>query len=125
MKAKYEIGTKLYFVEQKSNWSTRKRITMTDSNGVEWHRYQEPLTEFSLKEHTIIGTIVTVVEGNVCDGVEYGDYETQYFVNGHEFNILEYEIDQEKSAGDCWFTNKTTAKEYMQHLTTEAGQICI
>lgn len=123
MKAKHKIGTKLYFVEQKSNWMTRQRISMTDSNGVEWHRHTQPIIEFSLKEHTIVGTIVTVVEGNISDGVEYGDNETQYFVNDYEFNILEYEIDQEKSSGDRWFTDKAKAEEYIQHMIKETNEI--
>jgi hypothetical protein len=120
MKAKYEIGTKLYFVEQKSNWMTRQRISMTDSNGVEWHRHTKPLTEFNLKEHTIVGTIVTVIEGIVDAD---GEYENQYFVNDIEFNILEYEIDQEKSSGDRWFTDKAKAEEYIQHMTKETNEI--
>lgn len=119
MKAKYEIGSKLYFIEKKSNTFTRQRIYMTDSDGVRWYRYEKPFSEFALKEHTVVGTIMTVVEGNIGDGVEYGDHETQYFVTDHEFNILEYEIDQENPHGDCWFTNKDDAEKYMQYLVKQ------
>lgn len=117
MKAKYEIGSKLYLVEQKSNILTRQKIYMTDSDGVRWYRYEKHSHEFTLKEHTVVGALVMVMLGVIIDD---GEYHNQYFVNDFEFNILEYEIDQEKPYNDCWFSDKTAAEEYMQRLTKEA-----
>ncbi len=60
-----KVGDKFYKVQEKLNAFSRKKITMTDTNGVEWYRYDKPLRDYSISEHTIVGIVRPVIEGVV------------------------------------------------------------
>lgn len=60
-----ELGTKIYFVEEDNHAVSRKKIFMTDKDGVEWYRYPTPMRTQTKIEYTIVGRVLKTVEGIV------------------------------------------------------------
>lgn len=60
-----KVGDKFYKIQEKLNTFSRKKVTMTDADGVEWYRYDKPIRSYSIDEHTIVGIVRPVVEGVV------------------------------------------------------------
>lgn len=90
-----EIGSIIYYIEEKVNLG-RTRYTMTDADGVEWHRYDQPLREYILVEYRVKGILQTQVQGELVsydDCYEDGEilYHLENIANSREENIFSYQ----------------------------------
>lgn len=65
----FKVGDKFYQVVEDPNVFSRKKISMTDDNGVEWYRYDKPIRSYSIQAWTIVGRVIPTVEGELvpCD----------------------------------------------------------
>jgi hypothetical protein len=80
--------------------SSGQKISMTDDQGVRWHRYENSDTEFAVKELIVVGIMTPVIEGvNV-----YGYNKEVYFKD---------KLDDEY----VWYIDDTA--EYVYLLTEE------
>jgi hypothetical protein len=72
------IGTKVYkpYVGYR-----REKITFTDENGIEWHRYHDP--NFYVKELIIVGKVEHAVTGRIPEDnlLSPPDLETEYYAS--------------------------------------------
>ena len=113
-----ELGTKVYCVEETNLAFHRKKIFMTDENGVEWYRYDKPLRTHSMTEHTIVGRVLKDVEGRVPNIENHLD---EYYIETGEM-IDANEIDE----SDEWrgyFLDKDDALAWLEHRKAEAKRI--
>ena len=65
----FKVGDKFYEVVEDPNAFSRKKISMTDDNGIEWYRYDKPIRSYRIQAWTIVGRVTPVVEGELvpCD----------------------------------------------------------
>ncbi len=65
----FKVGDKFYEVVEDPNAFSRKKISMTDDNGIEWYRYDKPIRSYRIQAWTIVGIVTPVVEGELvpCD----------------------------------------------------------
>ena len=54
---KLNFGDTIYVVNEKNNAFLKKRITMTDENGVEWYRYDRDHWEYSVAQIVYCGRV--------------------------------------------------------------------
>lgn len=118
IEGRLEIGTKIYYVEEDNNAFHRKKIMMTDENGVEWYRYDRPLRSQKMTEHTIVGRVLKEVEGRVPGMEEYID---EYFL---EDGIVIDESDiNEYDAFSGYFLDKADAEAWIKTRKAEMQRI--
>lgn len=113
-----EIGTKVYCVEETNLAFHRKKIFMTDENGVEWYRYDKPLRTHSMSEHTIVGRVLKNVDGHVPSIENHVD---EYYLETSEM-IYANEID-ESNEWRGYFLDKDDALAWLEHRKAEAERI--
>ncbi len=65
----FKVGDKYYLAIESINAFKRKKICMTDTDGVEWYRYDRPVRDYDIHEYTIIGKVIPVISGALveCD----------------------------------------------------------
>ena len=113
-----EIGTKVYYVSEENNAFSRKKIYITDENGVEWFRYDEELRSQIMIEHTIVGRVLKTAEGRV-PSIE--DHLDEYFLDD---GIMVDESDINES--DPWrgyFLDKADAEAWIEARKAEMERI--
>lgn len=73
------IGNNVYKLEITNNTIRRKKISMVDSDGNEWHRYDRDTWTFKVSTMKICGSIKQVVGGIVNgDSVSEDEYHLNY-----------------------------------------------
>jgi len=73
------VGNTVYRLELDNNVLRRKKLSMVDSEGNEWHRYDRELWTFTVVPMTISGLIKQVVRGVVdLDSISEDEYHLQY-----------------------------------------------
>ena len=81
------IGNLVYKLEINNNIFRRKKLSMVDSDGNEWHRYDQELWTYSATPMKICGVIKQVVRGLVIsDNISEDEYHLQP-VNSTEDDI--------------------------------------
>ena len=105
MSLTYNIGDVFWAVEKRANFDAAK-IKMTDDNGVEWYRYKEPKTIYTINRFTIIGKLTINVEGySMWDDNDYTDHYSIQYDNGDRDTM--------------WEEDMTPDSYYIQVFTTE------
>ena len=120
IEGRLEIGTKIFYVEEDNNAFHRKKIMMTDENGVEWYRYDRPLRSHKMTEHTIVGRVLKEVEGRV-PGME--DYIDEYFLEDgiviNASDINEYDVFSgyflDKADAEAWIKTRKAEMQRIEH----------
>lgn len=74
---KLSLGDKVYVVKEKNNIFSRKKIEMTDENGVRWHRYDKLLWDYEVQEVEYCGKVTYQVEGEISP--HYRDYKMRVY----------------------------------------------
>jgi len=72
------VGNTVYKLELNNNLMRRKKLSMVDSEGNEWSRYDRPMWTFTVTAMKICGSIKQLVSGKV-DGDSIR--EDQYHLN--------------------------------------------
>lgn len=112
-----ELGTKIYYVEDNHVFS-RKKIYMTDENGVEWYRYDTPLRTQRLIEYEVVGRVLRDIEGQVSDPEDLTDV---YYLNDGP-TVIPADINE----SDHWsgyFLDKEEALAWIESRREEAQRI--
>ena len=55
----------IYRVTEIHQWASRKKITMVDADGIEWHRYDSPSITYKTETLRVIGKSITLIEGEM------------------------------------------------------------
>ena len=102
------VGDNVYYLHKEFGILTRKKIYMTDDNGVEWFRYDKPAHTFTIKTTKIIGIVQYSVKGtqvswedNLVDGqtTYHTDLDYTFSELGEEFYGSREEAER---AGEAW-----------------------
>ena len=101
-----KFGDKVYLVASKLRAFQRRKIT-TVIDGVEWFRYDQPIREYEIVEHTYVGRADTQISGDVIP--EDLD-ETKYFVRCEPSGEMAYLHDRDTD-NDDWFASKEEAEK--------------
>ena len=101
-----KFGDIVYKVDETNNIMVQKRIIMTDSNGVEWYRYDRERFEYSIEELTYVGKVTHHIEGEVRD--DEGRL-TEFHFKYSDGGIFENDIDDEIYLNN-WFTTREAAE---------------
>jgi hypothetical protein len=118
IEGRLEIGTKIYYVEEDNNSFRRKKIVMTDENGVEWYRHDQPLRTQNMIEHTILGRVLKEVEGRV-PSVE--DHIDEYFLE--DGIMIDCGNINESDAWSGYFLDKADAEAWIEERKAEMHHI--
>jgi hypothetical protein len=118
IEGRLEIGTKIYFVEETNLAFQRKKIFMTDENGVEWYRYDQPLRTHSKTEYTIVGRVLKDVEGSVPSIENYID---EYCLNDGE--MIDCGSIDEADHWSGYFLDEAEADRWLEYRRSEAERI--
>jgi hypothetical protein len=101
------IGNLVYKLEVNNNIMRRKKLSMVDSEGNEWHRYDIELLTYSITPMKICGTVKHVIRGVVCsDSVLEDEYHLSYIpdtdgkCDGSVDGFVEYQLTSEDP--DSW-----------------------
>ena len=88
------VGDTFYLVHQKSNGLSRQKI-YREIDGETWFRYTAPLREFEIVAYTIIGKVISVVEGEIVGESDLLERGVEFHCRNSKmgFDILyEYEL---------------------------------
>lgn len=112
-----EIGSVIYYIEEKVNLG-RTRHTMTDADGVEWYRYDQPLREWTLIEYRVKGILQTQVQGELVsydDCYEDGEilYHLENLANKDDESIFSYQDSED------FFISRSSAENRIIELEKE------
>lgn len=73
------VGKLVYKLEINNNTIRRKKLSMVDADGNEWHRYDRDTWTFKVSAMNICGSIKQVVKGTVnSDSVSEDEYHLSY-----------------------------------------------
>jgi hypothetical protein len=113
---KLKFGDKVYVVNEKNNVVKQKRIFMTDSEGVEWHRYDRENLEYDIEVIEYCGKVTYMPEGRVRfdeDGLdEYHFEHPDGQIYGEDDGADEYYLDN-------WFNSEEEAVDHITQLKAE------
>lgn len=105
-----KFGDTVYVSKEVNNAFRKKRITFTDSAGVEWYRYDLPNWEYSIEERVYCGKTTYIEEGEVRFDE---DRQTElHFKYPDEQIYPEYSEDEFVN----WFETKAEAEDYNKEL---------
>ena len=110
-----KFGADVYIVKIKNNAFAKKRITMTDENGIEWSRYDRDHWEYSIEQIQYCGKVTFIEEGEVRFNEEL---ETEYhfrYPNGQIHPSYQYDD------MDDWFCTLAEAEQYIEELKRQNG----
>ena len=114
---KYKIGDKFWRVNKVFNrlTGTQKKLTMTDANGNEWHRYDKPSVDFTLTEVEIVGSFEAIISGhNMWNEEEYLDRYAIKIDNTYD-DVCEDELDGDHQGHyTSYWHNKEDAEAYIK-----------
>jgi hypothetical protein len=110
------FGDKVHVVNETNNVVRKKRITMTDPNGVEWARYDREHWEYNIEELEYVGKRTYVDEGETVSDSDEVESDKLYF------KFLDGLIREEDSEADSWlahwFSSEEEATNHVTHLKT-------
>ncbi len=109
---KLKFGDRVYVVNEKNNAFTKKKIEMTDEDGITWFRYDRDHWEYSIVELEYCGRVTFAEEGLVQ---EDQNRNTEYHFLYPDGKI-EPEYDY-KRPGDFvdWFYTVAEAEAYIDY----------
>ena len=111
-----KFGDKVYVVNEQNNIMKKKRIVMTDSDGVEWYRYDRDHWEYEIQELEYTGKVTYMEEGEVrFDEDRVNEYHFKHPC-GHTY--------PENEGEDEYFLNNwfNTEEEAEDHITILKAQ---
>lgn len=85
----FKVGDEFFHIQENLNFMSRKKITMTDADGVEWYRYDKPPRSFKIERNTVVGIVRPVVEGRLTE-------DDDVYSRG-EFTFIHCEINRDKT----------------------------
>ncbi len=95
-----KLNAVVYKVTEHNDYFNRKKIKMTDSDGVEWSRYDRPILRWTIGEYQLMGIVSIAIHG-VVEDIEY--YTDEYhFKNLADGNIIEIN-DDDKFWDNCYY----------------------
>jgi phosphoribulokinase len=103
------FGDIVYKVIEKNHVMKQKRLTMTDANGDEWHRYDRDRFEYSIEEIEYVGKVRHHEEGEVRFNEEYLTEFHFKYPNGQIYFEHEHYLKD-------WFTTREVAEENIELL---------
>jgi hypothetical protein len=110
---KLKLGDKICVVDEVYNVSYAKKITMTDAQGIEWHRYDNSVApECTISQITYCGRVQFVEEGRVKFNEDRRPELHFEYPNGHIDSVLEDDIE----FFDNWFHSQEEAEAYINLL---------
>jgi len=105
-----KFGDTIYSVKTVNNAFRKNKLTFTDADGNEWHRYDRPHWEYSIEELVYCGKSYYIEEGEVRFDE---DHTTQLHFKYPDDQIYpEYEEDIKEF--ENWFTTKAAAEEHIK-----------
>lgn len=99
--ARLKFGDEVYHIERVSSAFTRKKIKMTDTNGVEWHRYDRPIWLYKIHETVYVGNVVKICRGNIPNPT---DHQDEYYFEYKNTGNVEYYFENDDYFDDCYLT---------------------
>ena len=106
---KLTLGDKIYSVKESNTVLSRKRITMVDSDGIEWYRYDRENWEYTVDVIEYCGKTTIIKEGETAlDELTSGSYHFK-----HPDGVVYGEDAGEESWLRHWFTSVEEAEEYI------------
>lgn len=107
-----KFGDKIYVVNEINNAFSKKRITMTDENGVEWYRYDRAHWEYNIKELEYCGKVTYTEEGEIrFDEDRFTEYHFRY-PDGQIYPEYDYEDEHNEN----WFYTIDEAQKYVKKM---------
>ena len=105
-----KFGDRIYVVDEKNNAFIKKKIHMTDENGITWFRYDRDHWEYVISEIVYCGKVTHIEEGEVR-------FEEDRITEYH-FLYPDGQIYHENEPGynddfDDWFLTKEEAEAYI------------
>lgn len=81
-----ELGQTIYRIGEVHHWvdPTRKRLTMTDADGNQWHRYDSPTITYHIETLTVVGKATSVLEGEVDENEYVNEVMVKNIKNGNK-----------------------------------------
>ena len=126
----FKVGDEFFHVQESMNFMSRKKITMTDADGVEWYRYDKPIRSYKIERNTVVGIVRPVVEGTLTK-------EDDVYAMG-QFTFVHCEIDRNNTttvvydaenlstylnSGEYYFRTEEEAKAKIQENLSKDGQL--
>lgn len=99
--SKIQLGDVLYHVEIVNSILSRKKIKMTDANGVEWYRYDKPVWLYNIHEIMYVGNVVKICRGNIAN---IADHQDEYYFQYKSTGNIEYYFECDDYFEDCFHT---------------------
>ena len=83
------LGQTVYRIGEVRHWvdPTRKRLTMIDADGIEWHRYDSPTITYHIETLTVVGKATSVLEGEVDENEYVDEVIVKNIKNGNKDNL--------------------------------------
>lgn len=110
----FTIGQKLYEVRGDVS-NNPKKICMTDQDGVEWFRWEEPKSYLRIVTHEVIGITTSQLHGVAAQDAEpeHLGQEVIHLSSAGQTSSWHYEDDLVKylNTGAYWFTDKASANK--------------
>jgi len=107
-----KFGDTVYVSKEVNNAFRKKRISFTDSAGIEWYRYDLPNWEYSVEELVYCGKTTYVEEGEVRFDE---DRQTELHFKYPDGQICPVYLEDDF---ENWFASKAEAEDYNKKLTT-------
>lgn len=105
-----KFGDKVYLIKETNNAFRKNRITFTDADGNEWHRYDLPNWEYSIEEIVYCGKSTYIEDGEVRFDE---DNMTKLHFKYPDGQIY-FEYEEDVADYNNWFTTKHEAEEYIK-----------
>jgi hypothetical protein len=116
-----KFGDKVYVVKEDNHVFAQKRITMIDTDGIEWYRYDRDRFTYEIEEITYCGKVTFIARGDVRFDE---DKQTEYHFKHSDGQIYPeydetdiFDIDRKK-----WFYSREEAEARIEQLKLDRGR---
>lgn len=104
-----KFGDTVYVVKETNNAFRKNKLTFTDTDGNEWHRYDRPHWEYSIEERVYCGKSYYIEEGEVRFDE---DHTTQLHFKYPDGQIYP-EYEEDISEFEDWFITEDEANKFI------------
>lgn len=121
-----QIKDEIYVVDRQINVVSRKRFTMVDENGVEWHRYDKSKISYSIAKAQLLGKASRVISGQFPEEyMEFLDVCRWYFKgeDGKEYSVFDYEtaVEEQLAMFPKYFYTEQEAEQFVKAREQDNG----
>lgn len=85
------IGNTVYYLKMHNNMQTQRRLTMIDSEGNQWSRYDKPRWTYSVSPMVICGNVEHVITGKIDENCVDDFSSIQYHMEHNDEITMFYE----------------------------------